>query len=274
MSRRKKHAGHENHERWLVSYADFITLLFAFFVVMFASSQANKDKAQRVSESVRRALEENQVASALAGILGGTAHKKGSGNAQMRGPGGSERSEDQPAGNREVELAASVAALESQLKVEIEAGLLEVNLEPRGLVVSLRQAAFFPSGEDVIEPGTFPVLEKIAAAVQPLPNRIRLEGHTDSDPIHNHRFRSNWELSTARGVALLVLFTERYRIPSGRFSVAGYAENVPAAPNENEEGKARNRRVDVVILNEFGLRSEPQPRAGAPAPESGPHGGA
>jgi chemotaxis protein MotB len=273
MARRQKHGGHENHERWLVSYADFITLLFAFFVVMFASSQTNKDKAARVSESVKRALEENQVATALAGILGGTVHRKGPGNAQMRGPGGTELTESPPLEGRAQELAASMTALESQLKLEIDAGLLEVNLEPRGLVVSLRQAAFFPSAEDAIEPGTFPVLEKIAGAVRQLPNKIRLEGHTDSDPIHNQRFRSNWELSAARAVALLVLFTERYGLAAGRFSIAGYAENAPMVSNQTEEGKARNRRVDVVVLNDFGLRSEPQPGKGSASQGSPPQAG-
>ena len=273
MARKKKHAAHENHERWLVSYADFITLLFAFFVVMFASSQTDKGKAQQVSDSVNRALDENKIATAIAGILGGTPDDKGKGNAQMKGPGGMQVPVVKPGSSgtdpRIQELLPSVAILKEQLRREIEKGMLEVSLEPRGLTVSLRQAAFFPSGQDTIEIGTLPIFQKLAEAIKRLPNKVRLEGHTDSDPIRNARFRSNWELSAARAVALLELFTERYSIDPRRLSVAGYADTVPIAPNQSSEGKARNRRVDVVILNEFGMHGEPQSPDDEKPPPSG-----
>src|SRR5712692_310165 len=91
MARKKRHPEHENHERWLVSYADFITLLFAFFVVMFASSQADKGKAQQVSDSVKKALEGEKISTILAAVLGGTVDDKGKGNAMLRGPGGAQK---------------------------------------------------------------------------------------------------------------------------------------------------------------------------------------
>lgn len=276
MSRRKHAGGHTNHERWLVSYADFITLLFAFFVMMFASSQTDRGKAQQVSESVRRALEENQIATVLAGILGGTPDDKGKGNAQMRGPGGVQRAlpakPEKPTDARVLELLPSVSVLRDQLKHEIEAGMLQVNLEPRGLVISLRQAAFFPSGQDTIAPGTYPIFEKLSAAMNKLPNKVRLEGHTDSDPIHNARFRSNWDLSAARAVALLELLTRQYGIDPARLSVAGYADTAPVDSNQTAEGKARNRRVDVVILNDYGMHGEPTAAAGTqPQAPAGSH---
>jgi chemotaxis protein MotB len=255
MSRRKKHAAHENHERWLISYADFITLLFAFFVVMFASSQTDKGKAQQVSESVQRALEEKQVAAALALILGGTAGKKGPGNAMMKGPGGTKPRKDEE--KMAAELKHSLDVLQAQLKAEIDAGKMEITLEPRGLVLSLREAAFFPSGGDGIAPETLPILEKIAVAIQKLTNPVRLEGHTDAVPIHNSRFRSNWELSAARSIAMLEVLAGRFGLPRNRMAVAGYAETAPVASNDTEEGRARNRRVDIVILNPFGAASEP-----------------
>ncbi len=258
MSRRRKHPAHENHERWLVSYADFITLLFAFFVVMFASSQTDKGKAQRISDSVTKALEENQLTAAVATILGGTVSDKGKGNAQMKGPGGAEKTESNPA---VVELTPSLKRLTEALKQEIERGMLQISMEPRGLVVSLRQAAFFPSGQDNIDPRTYPILDRVIQTIQPLPNKIRLEGHTDAVPIHNERFRSNWDLSTARGVSVLELLQGRYQVPVRRLSVGGYAETVPITSNDTEEGRAKNRRVDVVILNEFGLQGEPAPGA-------------
>ena len=99
--------------------------------------------------------------------------------------------------------------------------------------------------------------EKLAATIVKLPNKVRLEGHTDSVPIHNARYRSNWDLSVARGVAMLDLLAIRYNIPESRMSVGGYAETVPIDNNETPEGRARNRRVDIIILNETGMMGEP-----------------
>src|ERR1700692_4340179 len=127
---------HENHERWLVSYADFITLLFAFFVVMFASSQTDKSRAKQISEAVEKALSEGKSVSmspAVAKILGGTVDDKGQGNAQMRGPGGAQKAAKEAPPDDIVELLPSLKTLNSQLKAEIDNGKIEVSLEPRGL---------------------------------------------------------------------------------------------------------------------------------------------
>ena len=155
MRKRRKTDEHVNHDRWLVSYADFITLLFAFFVVMFASAQADHGNAARVSQSVRKALEEGQVKVVMAAILGGTREDKGRGNAMMKGPGGSRPTarETPPAAP---DLAGSMDSLRAALKVEIEKGQIQVALEPRGLVVSLREAAFFASGDDALYPEPIP----------------------------------------------------------------------------------------------------------------------
>ncbi len=271
MAGRKKHAEHANHERWLVSYADFITLLFAFFVVMFASSQADKGRAQQVSESVRKALEEGSLAAKVAQILGGTVDDIGKGNAMMRGPGGTVKAQKP----REVEdtrppepvvptavaadLLPSLEYLSRELEDEIRSGRMHVSLTPRGLVISLAQAAFFPSGEDTIDPATYPSIEKVVRSLRKIPNPIRLEGHTDNVPIRNARFKSNWALSSARAIVMLELLTARFEIRHERCAVAGYADNVPVAVNDTVEGRARNRRVDIVILNQAGLLREPLP---------------
>ncbi len=262
MAHRRKPQDHANHERWLVSYADFITLLFAFFVVMFASAQADHGKAARVSESVRKALEEGQVRAVVSAILGGTKGDKGKGNAMMMGPGGAERAAVEASPAKPAELGASMQALQAALHGEIEKGQLQVALQPRGLVISLREATFFGSGGDTVAPETYPSIEKIARALRVLPNLVRLEGHTDSVPIHNSRFRSNWDLSAARSIAMLELLVSRFDVPPGRLAVAGYADTAPLESNDSEQGRAHNRRVDVVILNENGARPEPQPPAG------------
>ncbi len=242
----------ENHERWLVSYADFITLLFAFFVVMFASSQTDKGRAKQVSEAVEKALNEGRslsVPPAVAKILGGTVDDKGQGNAMMKGPGGAQRSTKEAQPDNILELLPSLKRLNQELKDEISAGKVDVRLEPRGLVISLRESAFFPSGTDELEKNSLPTIKKLAMVIAVLPNHIQLEGHTDSVPIHNARFKSNWELSCARGIALLDVLTRTFELPADRFSILGRADTVPVDTNDTPEGRARNRRVDIVIVN-------------------------
>ncbi len=261
ISRRRNSQAPDNHDRWLISYADFITLLFAFFVVMFASSQTDKAKAQQMSDSIKNALGKDKITSAVAGILGGTPGLKEQGNALRKGPGGSvpTAAEKAAAAAKIAELIPSLQMLRSELKGEIDGGMLQVSMEPRGLVVSLRQAAFFPPGQDTIDAGTYSTVQKLATVILAVPNKVRLEGHTDAMPIHNARYRSNWELSAARGVTMLDLLTSRYNVPENRLSVGGYAETIPIASNDTPEGRAQNRRVDIVILNENGLKGEPAP---------------
>lgn len=259
---KKKPPAHENHERWLVSYADFITLLFAFFVVMFASSQTDKSKAKAMSEAVQAALENGKtlgIPPAVAKILGGTVDDKGQGNAMMKGPGGAQRSPKEAQDEVVVELLPSMKRLTAELANELTEGKLEMHMEARGLVVSLREATFFPSGGDEVATKSYPVLDKLAGVVKGLPNQMSLEGHTDPIPIHNARFRSNWELSAARSIAMLNIMQERYQIDPQRLSVVGYAEMMPIVPNDSPEGRARNRRVDVVIKNMTAIKSKDAP---------------
>ena len=263
---------HANHERWLVSYADFITLLFAFFVVMFATSQTDRAKAQQVSDSVKAALEKGGVKTVVREILGGAVDTKGKGNAMLKGPGGEARQKAPPDLSHKpvsvIELAPSMKYLTKSLEAEIKAGKVEVKLAPRGLVISLREAAFFPSGADEIIPGSYPPLEKIGNMLRGLGNPVLLEGHTDSIPIHTARFRSNWELSAGRSIAMLEFFSTRLELPRERFGIAGYADTHPIAGNDTAAGRAENRRVDVVILNQnaitFAVPTTQLPKSPAP----------
>jgi chemotaxis protein MotB len=109
----------------------------------------------------------------------------------------------------------------------------------------------------VISADALPGLGKVAAAIAQVPNPVRLEGHTDSRPIHTARFHSNWDLSAARSIALLKILSERFGLPATRLSVAGYADTAPVAANDTEEGRTRNRRVDIVVLNQQGMQGEP-----------------
>ena len=256
--RRAKAAHPENHERWLISYADFITLLFAFFVVMFASSQADRGRAEEMSESVRQALEGSEMKSLIAVVMGGSIDRDGRGSALKHGPAGSRQPKEERKDPKLAELLPSLRVLTEDLHEQIEAGEIQINMQQRGLVVSFSQAALFPSGEDVISPQAYPALQKVAGAISKICNPVRLEGHTDSVPIKTPRFRSNWELSAARSIALLDLLSTRFGVPKERISIAGYADTAPAASNDTEAGRAKNRRVDLVILNEQGVIAEPE----------------
>jgi len=224
---------------------------------MFASSQTDHGKAAQVSESVKKALEENQVAAAIAGILGGSVDNKGTGNAMMRGPGGTKKATAPPTPQKIAELLPSQMFLNEQLKDEIASGKVQIHMGSRGLVVSLKEAAFFSPGDDAVSTQAYGSLEKIATAMRQLPNPVRLEGHTDSVPINNSRFRSNWELSAARSIAMLELLSKQFQVPAQNLAVAGYADTVPLESNDTPEGRARNRRVDIIILNQSGVTSEP-----------------
>jgi chemotaxis protein MotB len=257
-----------SHERWLVSYADFITLLFAFFVVMFATAQTDNAKTRAVSESVKKALQGESFKEALSRLMGEKGALNGLGDAPK--PGSATKLDDGklPASKpgaadaSAITLADLVPLLTKELQQEIESGRLALRMTSRGLTISFTQAALFPSGEDEISPDSYPTVEKIVNAINKVPNPIRAEGHTDSIPIHNSRFRSNWELSAARSIALAELFT-KFGVARERLSIAGYADTAPIDNNDTEEGRRKNRRVDIVLLNSNGLKGEPDHLASA-----------
>jgi chemotaxis protein MotB len=270
MARKKKAPEHENHERWLVSYADFITLLFAFFVVMFASAQADEARAKQVSEAVRKAFRQSNVAS----VLGGSVDDKGQGNAQMKGAGGGQKEIERAveeaahdAGGADEDLAKSLSVLSEELKDEIRRGEAHLNMEKRGLVISLAQTLLFNSGDADAFETAYQALDKVARAINRIPNPVRLEGHTDSRPISNSRYRSNWELSAARSIAILEILSGRGKVERERLSIGGYADVAPIGSNDTTDGRARNRRVDIVILNAVGQAQEPpEPQKEKPSP--------
>src|ERR1700689_3058707 len=127
---------------------------------------------------------------------------------------------------------------------------LDSHLEKRGLVISLPQAVLFPSGEDHITPAAFPIVGQIAEVLNSVPNKVALVGHADSIPIHNRRFQSNWELSAARSVSLLQVLSTRYGISESRLSVQSYGSYNPKDSNDTEAGRAENRRVEILLLDE------------------------
>ncbi|MEO8734951.1 MAG: flagellar motor protein MotB [Edaphobacter sp.] len=244
MSRKKKHE-HVNHERWLVSYADFITLLFAFFVVLFASSQANKKKQLDLSAAMQTAftpLGTFEAHSKTPPLTNDRSAPVNASPAALPLPLPSVRIESAEETERHLSklLAEQVAA------GRIPAGSVTMRITTEGLVISLHEAGFFSSGSAEIRAASIPMLSSLAATLPVGP--LRIEGHTDNVPIHTSQFATNWELSTARATAIARLLLERGPIDPANLSAAGYAEYHPVASNATEAGRARNRRVDIILL--------------------------
>jgi len=247
MRRRRRNKPHLNHERWLVSYADFITLMFAFFVVLFATSQADRKKQAEVSQAIDQAFR----------TLGLFEPAKVDPHAKALAV-----SQDPAAAPVNIilgdELAASPAVkedlkriereLQGKLSNQIAQHTVALHIGRDGLVISLREAGFYNSGSAVPHPSSMASLEAIAKTLEASPYDIRIEGHTDNVPIHTRQFDSNWELSTARATWLARLFIERQGFRPGRLSASGYAEYHPVASNATAEGRSENRRVDIIVL--------------------------
>ena len=254
-----------NHERWLVSYADFITLLFAFFTTMYAISTVDAKKLGTVANSMQTAFAVQQADRHVG--PGGMPQKLLLPVPPQRGERpDTPRRGDTPQG---LEVHDVKAQLDDRLAAQVASGLLDLQLDPRGLVVSIREAGAFATGRSDLSPVVQEVLSELARALSDVGNFVRVEGHTDDVPIRNERFGSNWELSTARATAVVAFMLERGVLPE-RLSAAGYGEFHPRAANDSDANRARNRRVDVVVLNPTTeAREEPgasaRPTAAAPA---------
>lgn len=259
MKRYRRQEDHVSHERWLVSYADFITLLFAFFVVLYASSQVDKRKIGKLALSIQVAFQELGVfeTSNTKIPLSDTEVVPFS---QVQVVENTERNADlqrfvQPMkgylnpSHPPVSMKDLEAELEKALAPEIKKRVVDVKIRREGIVVSLREIGFYESGSANIRPASKEAIDRLAAVLRTHGESLRIEGHTDNIPIHNPRFDSNWELSTARAADLVKLFITNYQFQPSRLAAAGYAEFHPVAPNDTPENRAHNRRVDVVILN-------------------------
>jgi chemotaxis protein MotB len=232
---RKKRQGRVSHERWLVSYADFITLLFAFFVVLFATGESDKSKKVQLAASIESAFNEM-------GIF--EAHTKFPPQRDPSVDGGEYAAHPAVASPEDREEIKR--HLEEAAQPDIDRGIIGIHDSANGLVISLQEAGFFDSGAADVRPSALSVLNRIAAAL-PV-TALRVEGHTDDVPIHTAQFASNWELSSSRASSIARLLLLHVNVHADNMSVAGYAEFHPATSNATAEGRARNRRVDIVLL--------------------------
>lgn len=281
MARRKKHEEHVNAEAWAIPYGDLITLLLAFFVVMYSMSSVNEGKYRILSDSLVAAF--RGAPSTVAPINVGEASKGKGGDAHLSGitptalmklrdprPVPDEGRRDSPgdgegigrgdADQRREALFYMADEVRRALQGLIDRDLVRVRQTPLQLEVEIKTDILFPSGVATADPQALPVIAKLAEILQPFPNAIRVEGHTDNRPISTALFPSNWELSAARAANVVQLFT-RSGVDPQRMEVLGLGDNRPVADNATQDGRNANRRVVIVVLQS---PDDPSPAAALP----------
>lgn len=242
-ARRKRHEAHEeheNHERWLITYADMITLLMVLFIVLFAIGQTDLKKFEELKSGLH-----DSFGSGGSGPLDGSDAVLAGATPPAPLP--------QHGAAAEAETAAFVEATRERLAEDLaRAGLgdaVRFRREARGLVITIvTDQILFDLGSAALRPEGRAVLDALASSLVPLPNAVAVEGHTDDRPMRGALHATNWELSTARATAVLRHLAEHGGIVPARLSAAGYADQRPLAPNDSEENRRRNRRVEIVLL--------------------------
>ncbi len=286
MARKKKPPEHANHERWLVSYADFITLLFAFFTTLYAISTVDAKKMGKMVMSMRASFDSTMFPAgspklALGDGNGGAttphdvierirvpkeltlretamqslqdmkANFKTKGTSVLKDAGGGGGTADKKT------LGELKREIETLLGPEIVKGKVRTRLDARGLIISLGEVGLFDSASDELKPEGRAMLDALVTSLMGTDNQIRIEGHTDNVPIKTARFPSNWELSTARATSVVSYAVTNLGLSPNRLSAAGYAEFHPVAANDSPDGRARNRRVDVLVMDPYYALAEP-----------------
>lgn len=241
MTRRKRHEEHDNHERWLVSYADFMTLLFAFFVVMYALSTINEGKYRILSNAMVSAFNNAPVnvapsPSAVVMPLSAAIQKS---NAAAKAQEAAKQKYRDKMRNVAKDILRVMAPLIEQGKVKV----LETS---RGVTIEINDSILFSPGQALLQPALVKALHAIAEVLAPTDFPITIEGHTDNVPINTPQFPSNWELSAVRATTVLRLFTDS-GVTGDRLTAIGYADTRPVEENLLADGRARNRRVTILI---------------------------
>ena len=246
LLRSRRASDHVQRDRWLVSYADFITLLFAFFVVLYASSRSDQQKQHQIAHSIQSAF----VALGLFPTPVTDAHAASPGNPRQPVAPVNVMLGDDLSASPEVQqdLRSLQGRLSGVLAGQLAAHTAALHLGRDGLVISLRESGFYQSGSALPNPQSKATLDHIASILSAAPYDLRVEGHTDNVPIHTAQFASNWELSTARATEMAKIFIVSYGFDPRRLSAAGFAEYHPVAGNDNPDGRSQNRRVDIIVL--------------------------
>lgn len=261
--RRRENEEHENHERWLVSYADFITLLFAFFVVMYSLSTVNEGKYRVLSDSLVTAFRTLSVSGAghqQEGILPPLSVPVPMPLQAVKPTPQEDHDSDQRRQLMARRMHNMAAEIRRMLEPLSQSGQVRVTEGVHGISVEINASVLFLSGEAALDNSAVPPLRAVAQVLSGAALPVTVEGHTDSTPIHTFRFPSNWELSSARAASVVRLFIDS-GVPAEQLTVVGHSDQRPIADNANPEGRARNRRVTILIESMF---AEPDPPPAAP----------
>ncbi len=241
--KKKQHEEPENHERWLVSYADFITLLFAFFTVMYATSSADLDKSKKFEQSVREAF----------GMLSGEGQDIGVNNFPNHKDKGSiieppiKVFYDSSASRDQIKEALLMMIDEKMSEEEREKAGFTVRTDEEGVRITLLASKLFPEGSAKIFKGSFLALDVISGILKLTGRDIVIEGHTDNQPIKSAIYPSNWELAGARAATIVRYFVQRHEFPADKLKVVSYADQRPLKNNDSDENRAINRRIEILI---------------------------
>jgi chemotaxis protein MotB len=255
--RRKKHeeaAEESGMERWLLSYADFITLLMVFFIMMYALSKVDVAKYNAIAQSLSVVLTGSSIQDLETpgpSLAPGVTGEQNSGQPEDILKAAGQLAEVQKQIEKFIRIdkidGSSIAMGQSSTKL---ADYIDIIEQERGLVISIKDTLLFPSGSDELNPQARLVIEQLGTALKQIPNQMRVEGHTDDLAINTEQFPSNWELSVARATTVLHVLQKDVGIDAERLSVVGYGEFKPLVPNTNAANRSKNRRVDIVILKQ------------------------
>jgi chemotaxis protein MotB len=261
--RRRVPRSRVNNDRWLVSYADFITLLFGLFVVLYAFARADEKKHQQVNAAIDSAFNSLGIFADLTRDSAKTANASGSTDQQGMPMNVFMRKEVLSQAKVREDLDHVRHELEQKLSSQVAQHTVSIQMGREGLVISLREAGFFASGSATPRPDSVVTLHRIAASLGHTFYDLRIEGHTDNVPIHTNEFDSNWELSSARATHIARIFLDQKAISPDRLSAAGYAEFRPVASNDTADGRSENRRVDLIVMprSNIDLSKSELPRA-------------
>jgi chemotaxis protein MotB len=246
--RRRRHVEEPaSHDRWLVSYADFITLLFAFFVVLFASSYRDSQTIKKLSQSIHVGFQQLGAFSGGADVTG-AAYPNVPPDPSTYSPQVTHPAPSNASAPPSIDIVQLRKQLEAAIGQELRNREVTMRVTPEGFVISLNELGFFNSGQAVLLPGAATKIQRIAKVLALHGLDLRVEGHSDDQPIHTEQFHSNWELSTARAMAVMVLLVDDSGFNPAKISVAGYGQYRPVADNATADGRRLNRRVDLVIV--------------------------
>lgn len=247
----KRELTEASRERWLITYADLITLLLIFFVVLYTFSKIDAEKFAGIAEALARAL-----GGGAGMILEGQGPAVVSGTPEFE-PGKDAKFALSGGGEENLQLEKIKAEIEKYAREKGLQAKITARIEERGLVVSVLDTVLFPIGSAELTPQAKEVVREVGKILLKMPNCVRIEGHTCDLPIHTPRYPSNWELSVARATSVVQELIHTVNFPPQRLCACGYAEYRPLVPNDSEEHRQMNRRVDFVVLRSTYQKAEP-----------------